>query len=90
MEWISCCEVGEIIEWIGFAIACWSLPAAAFALYTFSNIGPRAYKVREVQIFDCFTFDVFVQSPFIQHHQWYQKKFDNYPKERKAVIPFIW
>lgn len=35
----------EIIEWSGFAIACWSLPAAAFAWYTFSNIGPRGYKV---------------------------------------------
>ena len=26
----------------------------------------------------------------IQHHQWYLQKFDNYPKERKALIPFIW
>uniref|UniRef100_A0A7S0RAJ9 Steroid 5-alpha-reductase DET2 n=1 Tax=Chlamydomonas leiostraca TaxID=1034604 RepID=A0A7S0RAJ9_9CHLO len=25
-----------------------------------------------------------------QHHQWYQKKFSNYPANRKAVIPFIW
>lgn len=37
--------VGEIIEWIGFAIACWSLPAAAFAVYTFANLAPRALKV---------------------------------------------
>jgi len=26
----------------------------------------------------------------VQHHQWYLKKFDNYPKSRCAVIPFIW
>jgi len=26
----------------------------------------------------------------IAHHQWYLQKFDNYPKERKALIPFIW
>ncbi|XP_072880473.1 3-oxo-5-alpha-steroid 4-dehydrogenase 1 [Hemitrygon akajei] len=26
---------GETVEWIGFAIACWSLPSAAFALFTF-------------------------------------------------------
>lgn len=26
----------------------------------------------------------------IAHHQWYLNKFDNYPKERKAVLPFIW
>ena len=43
---VSCANYGgEIIEWTGFAIACWSLPAAAFAFYTFSNIGPRGYKV---------------------------------------------
>ncbi len=26
----------------------------------------------------------------IAHHQWYLQKFDDYPKERKAVIPFLW
>ncbi len=25
----------------------------------------------------------------ITHHMWYKLKFDNYPKERKALIPFI-
>jgi hypothetical protein len=25
----------------------------------------------------------------IHHHKWYQSNFDNYPKERKAIIPFI-
>lgn len=25
----------------------------------------------------------------ISHHKWYKMKFDNYPKDRKAVIPFI-
>lgn len=25
-----------------------------------------------------------------QHHEWYLKKFNGYPKNRKAVIPFIW
>ncbi|KAF8384084.1 hypothetical protein PRIPAC_73226 [Pristionchus pacificus] len=25
----------------------------------------------------------------IQHHQWYKEKFDNYPRRRKALIPFI-
>ncbi len=24
-----------------------------------------------------------------QHHQWYKKKFDNYPKNRKIIIPFL-
>eukprot|EP00904_Undaria_pinnatifida_P007423 jgi/Undpi1/3810/HiC_scaffold_16.g07179.m1 len=33
---------GECVEWCGFAIAGWSLPAAAFALYTVANLVPRA------------------------------------------------
>uniref|UniRef100_A0A7R9YDD7 3-oxo-5-alpha-steroid 4-dehydrogenase 1 n=1 Tax=Pinguiococcus pyrenoidosus TaxID=172671 RepID=A0A7R9YDD7_9STRA len=34
---------GEILEWIGFAMASWRLRAAAFAFFTACNIGPRAY-----------------------------------------------
>lgn len=26
----------------------------------------------------------------IHHHQWYLEKFDNYPKDRRAVIPFVY
>lgn len=26
----------------------------------------------------------------LKHHKWYQKHFDNYPKNRKAIIPGIW
>ena len=40
-----CTIVGEVMEWVGFAIACNSLPAAAFAWYTFSNLMPRALAV---------------------------------------------
>lgn len=36
--------LGEILEWVGFAIASWSLPGLAFALYTASNVGPRAFS----------------------------------------------
>jgi len=42
-EWISCPNYfGEIVEWTGFAIASWSLAGAAFALFTFANLAPRA------------------------------------------------
>lgn len=30
---------GEILEWTGFAVAQWSWPGLAFAVFTFSNIG---------------------------------------------------
>ena len=42
-RWISCPNYfGEIIEWTGWAIATWSLPGLAFALWTFANLAPRA------------------------------------------------
>ena len=67
-EYISCPNhFGEIVEWIGFAIAAWSLPALTFAIWTFCNLFPRA----------------------LNHHEWYHENFEDYPKNRKAVIPFI-
>lgn len=26
----------------------------------------------------------------LSHHKWYKEKFEEYPKERKAVFPFMW
>jgi steroid 5-alpha reductase family enzyme len=34
---------GEILEWTGWAVATWSLPGAAFALWTIANLAPRAF-----------------------------------------------
>jgi 3-oxo-5-alpha-steroid 4-dehydrogenase 1 len=34
--------LGEIIQWIGWAIATWSLPGLAFAIWSLANLGPRA------------------------------------------------
>ena len=69
-ELVSCANYfGEILEWTGFAIAAWSLPALAFALFTFCNLAPRAHH----------------------HHQWYLDKFrEDYPRQRRAVVPFLW
>lgn len=68
-RYISCPNYfGEIIEWTGWAIATWSLPGLAFALFTFANLAPRASS----------------------NHSWYQKSFPDYPKKRKALIPFIY
>lgn len=67
-RYVSCPNyLGEMIEWTGFAVLTWSLPAFAFALYTAANVGPRA----------------------ISNHRWYREKFDEYPKERRALIPFL-
>lgn len=45
---VSCANYfGEIVEWVGYAIMCWSLVSAAFAFYVACNLAPRAYKVSE-------------------------------------------
>ncbi|KAJ8365946.1 hypothetical protein SKAU_G00147770 [Synaphobranchus kaupii] len=58
---------GEIMEWLGYAIATWSVPALSFAFFTMCSIGPRAYN----------------------HHRFYLEKFEDYPKSRKALVPFL-
>ena len=40
---ISCPNyLGEMMEWIGFAFMCWSLPSLLFAIWTIANLFPRA------------------------------------------------
>lgn len=42
-ERISCPNYfGELVTWLGWAIASWSLAGLAFFLFTFANLGPRA------------------------------------------------
>ncbi|KAM4687974.1 3-oxo-5-alpha-steroid 4-dehydrogenase 1 [Discoglossus pictus] len=60
--------LGEITEWSGFAIAGWSFPSAAFAIFTALVLTSRAQ----------------------QHHRWYLEKFEDYPKSRKILVPFLY
>lgn len=42
-RWISCPNYcGEILIWVGWAVATWSLPGLAFAVWTTANLAPRA------------------------------------------------
>jgi protein-S-isoprenylcysteine O-methyltransferase Ste14 len=42
-RWVSCPNyLGEIVEWTGFALLTWSLPALSFAVWTAANLVPRA------------------------------------------------
>jgi 3-oxo-5-alpha-steroid 4-dehydrogenase 1 len=42
-KWVSCPNyLGEIIIWIGWALATWSFVTAAFAIWTIANLAPRA------------------------------------------------
>jgi 3-oxo-5-alpha-steroid 4-dehydrogenase 1 len=58
---------GEIVEWLGFALAARTPAAAAFALFTTANLVPRG----------------------VTHHRWYREHFPDYPRERRAVVPFL-
>ena len=59
--------LGETVQWCGFALATWSLPALAFAVWTVANLAPRARS----------------------HLDWYRAEFPDYPRERRAMIPFL-
>lgn len=67
-KYVSCPNFfGEIIEWTGFVLVAWNLPALSFLVWTIANLIPRA----------------------ISHHKWYRSHFEDYPKNRKAIFPWI-
>ncbi len=42
-KYISCPNMfGELIEWAGFALLCWNMPAVAFFIWSAANLIPRA------------------------------------------------
>ena len=59
--------LGEIITWVGFALAAWSLAGVSFVIFTMANLVPRA----------------------VANHKWYLQTFTEYPKNRKAVFPYL-
>ncbi|NRB38217.1 MAG: DUF1295 domain-containing protein [Pseudomonadales bacterium] len=67
-KYISCPNyLGEIIEWVGFAIMSWSLMGAVYAIWV--------------------AVPLIAQS--LETHKWYIEKFkDEYPNNRKAIMPF--
>lgn len=67
-RFVSCPNyLGEIVEWIGWALLTGSLAGWSFAVWTMANLAPRAFA----------------------HHRWYRETFAEYPKERKALVPFV-
>jgi len=44
-KYVSCPNyLGEIMEWTGWAVATWSIPGLAFAIFTIANLAPRAFS----------------------------------------------
>ncbi len=45
-RYVTCANyLGEIVEWLGFAILTWSLSGFVFFLWTFANLVPRAHSI---------------------------------------------
>ena len=67
-RWVSSPNyLGEIVEWIGWAVLTWSFAGASFAAWTAANLVPRARA----------------------NHRWYRATFAEYPRARKALVPFV-
>ena len=67
-RFVSCPNyLGEMVEWGGWALACWNPGALAFFLWTVANLAPRAIKT----------------------HRWYRENFPDYPRRRRALLPFL-
>lgn len=66
----------EWVEWLGFSIASAPFPELAFT----TAEPPWLFVLSEVLL---------MAPRAIRGHTWYHQKFKDYPKERKAVLPFI-
>lgn len=67
-EYVSAANYfGEIVLWTGWAVMSWTAAGALFAIFTVSNLLPRA----------------------LSHHRWYLSEFPDYPRERRAIIPWV-
>lgn len=71
----------EWLEWIGYALASSPLPSTtSWVAFRDSLTGPHIFVLAEI----------FTMLPrALRGHQWYHDRFPDYPKERKAVVPFI-
>ncbi|EIW80392.1 hypothetical protein CONPUDRAFT_105397 [Coniophora puteana RWD-64-598 SS2] len=71
----------EWCEWAGFAFAASPLPSVASWSAVLSTVSPPWVFVWS---------EVLMMIPrAYKGHKWYHDKFPDYPKERKAVVPFV-
>ncbi|KZP08931.1 hypothetical protein FIBSPDRAFT_964371 [Athelia psychrophila] len=75
----------EWAEWAGFALAAAPLPAAvALAARSWTGLGgmspPWIFLLAEV---------VLMAPRALKGHAWYRRRFADYPRERRAVVPWV-
>ena len=58
---------GEIIQWLGWSLACWSKPALAFSVFTFAFVSSRSYVHHKwyIERFPAYPKDRKVVFPFL-------------------------
>lgn len=71
----------EWVEWIGFALAAAPLPSLTSFSQLLATLSPPWLFV---------AMEVLTMLPrAYRGHQWYRARFPDYPRERKAILPFI-
>lgn len=71
----------EWVEWFGFALAAAPIPSV-------TSLDALVASIQPPWIF--FVSGIFVLLPrAYRGHRWYLKKFPDYPKDRKAVVPYV-
>jgi 3-oxo-5-alpha-steroid 4-dehydrogenase 1 len=81
--------LGEILEWSGFAIAAYTPLQLTGVLGTLQGIPILGVFVSPPVAFAFFT-ACNIGPRALEHHRWYVETFKKaYPKDRKALIPFI-
>jgi 3-oxo-5-alpha-steroid 4-dehydrogenase 1 len=75
----------ELIEWLGLLIASGAAPAACFFFFTF---GLRSHS--RIRVWVALKFEANLFPRALETHKWYLSKFKEYPKHRKAILPFVW
>ncbi|XP_065576690.1 uncharacterized protein LOC136037771 [Artemia franciscana] len=76
---------GEILEWSGFAIASWSPTAAVFALFAALFLGQGSLHHHKYEHWFIKANFIFIFFQILG----YLEKFEDYPKDRNIVIPFV-
>lgn len=84
---------GEILEWSGFALAAYSPLPAGFAAGTWLGAIAATPGLCLV-LHPCVAFALFTFANIgprgVQQHAWYKAIFPDYPRDRRAVIPYLW
>jgi 3-oxo-5-alpha-steroid 4-dehydrogenase 1 len=85
----------ELFEWLAFALAAAPLPPISKVIECFSILSFNSILYNDVppEFAHPYLFLVATLLPMVPRayraHRWYHKTFPQYPKERKAIVPFV-